>query len=495
MTLPLDADLIVIGSGPAGMAAAVTAAKAGLSVISLDMQPAPGGQVYRAHEANTADPAATNLLGALGPAYAAGGALVRRFRATRGINYRPLTTVWELRADGTVGWESQGRAGFLRAARVILATGAMERPAPFPGWALPGVMTAGAVQTLMKAGQLRPQGRVVMAGTGPLMFLLARQLLTLGVKPALMAFTQSLADGFTALPRMRPGAVGPVVKGLGWSLGLRRAGVRIVRNATGLQALGNSSVEEVLVTSGDRELRQKADLLIVHDGIVPATDLAHCAGLALDWHRDQRAWFPRTDSNGRAMDGVNPQGDGRSRILVTGDARIIGGAEAAEAHGEIAARAVLADLARPLPATNAPGRLRKALAPRPFLDAAFPPGLSRDLPTDDVVLCRCEELTAGDLRKAIRAGLRDIDQIRGVTRCGMGACQGRSCAANLARLIEAECGDASAALRPYRARPPVRPLSLAALAEITGVDPSLLTSQSLEDMSDKSKKEAGDAAA
>ena len=300
MTPAPDADLIVIGAGPAGMAAATTAAQAGLSVIVLDMQPAPGGQIWRHHEANRADPEAAGLLAALGPAYAQGAAVIARFRATPGIDYRPLTTVWELRSDGTVGWLSAGRAGYLRGRRVILASGAMERATPFPGWTLPGVMTAGAVQTLLKAGHLLPGGRVVMAGTGPLLFLLARQLLTLGVRPELIAFTHRRRDAVSGLSRLRPGALGPVLKGAGWALALRRAGLPMAQGVTGLEAHGTASLEEVRLLAGGKPMRIATDLLVVHDGITPAMDLAHGAGLALDWRPDLHGWLPRTDPEGRA---------------------------------------------------------------------------------------------------------------------------------------------------------------------------------------------------
>jgi glycine/D-amino acid oxidase-like deaminating enzyme len=171
MTLAPDADAIIIGAGPAGMSSAIELASAGYQVIVLDMQPSPGGQIYRALEANMqAHPKMESLLSALGPTYMAGLALIERFRAMPRIDYRPDTTVWDLRADGTVGWLEGEAAGYLRAPHVILASGAMERPTPFPGWTLPGVMTAGAVQTLLKAGRLKPEGRIVLAGTGPLIF-------------------------------------------------------------------------------------------------------------------------------------------------------------------------------------------------------------------------------------------------------------------------------------------------------------------------------------
>ncbi|RWR09526.1 NAD(P)/FAD-dependent oxidoreductase [Paenirhodobacter populi] len=469
-----DADVIVIGAGPAGVSAAIDLAAAGRRVIVLDMQPAPGGQIFRALEANFADPETGALLAALGPAYSAGKALIQAFRATPGIDYRPETTVWDLRADGTVGWLRGGAAGYLRAPHVVLASGAMERPVPFPGWTLPGVMTAGAVQTLMKAGRLRPEGRIVLAGTGPLIFLLAEQLRRLGVKPALIARTDRLRDKIAALAQLRPAALPAVVKGLDWLARLRLAGIPMRTGITELTAKGAERVEAVSMTVSGQPVELPCDLLVVHDGIVPSVDLAHCAGLALEWRDTEASWRPRTSPDGQAERVPGPSlTAGPCRIRISGDARRIGGAEAAIAHGRHVAAAILGAAASDTAAV-----VRQAMAARGFIDAAFPPGLAKPLPADATTVCRCEEITAGTLREQIRAGAREMNQIRGITRCGMGPCQGRNCAVTLARILGAEC---SAPPVPFHARPPVRPLPLGALAGLTGLDPELAQVVSLED--------------
>ena len=470
-----DADVIVVGAGPAGMAAATDLAAAGRRVIVLDMQRAPGGQIYRSLEANlAARPATGELLAALGPAYAAGAALIEAFRKTRGIDYRAETTVWELRADGTVGWLNGAAAGYLRAHHVVLANGAMERPTPFQGWTLPGVMTAGAVQTLLKSGRLRPEGRVVLAGTGPLILLLAEQLRRLGVRPALVARTDRLGDKRAALRHLRLGARGPLLKGLAWLARLRLAGMPMRSGISALQAHGDGRVERVSMTAAGRKHELRCDLLVVHDGIVPSIDLAHGAGIAMEWRQDDASWRPRTGGDGHAHLAPGPALTASdSRIFVAGDARQIGGADAAIAQGRHVASAILSAGGRADSAA-----VTRAMAARPFLDAAFPRGLTRSLPDDATIVCRCEEITAGTLRGAIAGGATDMNLVRGTTRCGMGPCQGRSCAATLARLL-LEADPASAPL-PFRARPPLRPLPLAALASLSGLDPELAQAMALE---------------
>src|SRR5262249_17510299 len=172
-----DAEVAVIGAGPAGMAAAIELARRGVSVTLFDENPAPGGQIYRAVDAVVQErPQTARLLGA---DYVHGCDLTTAFVAF-GINHRPGATVWQVERDGAVGYSRHGRAGVMRARFVIVASGALERPVPVPGWTLPGVMTAGAAQLALKTADLVPDGRIVLAGCGPLLLLVAGQLADAG---------------------------------------------------------------------------------------------------------------------------------------------------------------------------------------------------------------------------------------------------------------------------------------------------------------------------
>ncbi|MGY2226033.1 FAD-dependent oxidoreductase [Pseudomonas gingeri] len=480
----LDADVIVIGSGPAGMSAAIRVAKAGLNVIVLDMQPTPGGQIFRSLESNLlARPATDKLLNALGSTYLAGQALIEEFRSVAAIDYRPGTTVWELRADATVGWLRGNSAGYLRARQVVVANGAMERPMPFPGWTLPGVMTAGAVQTLLKAGRLQPDGRVVLVGTGPLILLLAEQLRRLGVRPSLIGRTDTISDKLAAVGSIKLSAIAPLAKGFGWLSRLKLAGITMRTGVSDLKAHGRDKIESVSLSVAGRNIELPCDLLVVHDGIVPATDIAHCAGLAMEWLHDDTSWKPKTTEDGRAELATGPSLTERPcAIWISGDARRIGGADAAIAHGQQVAACIVAELlgvSRKSERVKGASHVARTLSARLFIDKAFPRGIAAQLPEDSTIVCRCEELTAGDIRVAIHNGATDMNHLRGTLRCGMGPCQGRSCAVTVARLLAEHSGTASPS--PFRARPPLRPLPLAALANLTGLDPDLAQIVSLED--------------
>jgi NADPH-dependent 2,4-dienoyl-CoA reductase/sulfur reductase-like enzyme len=345
-------------------------------------------------------------------------------------------------------------------------------------------MTAGAVQTLLKAGRLKPTGRIVLAGTGPLILLLAEQMRRLGAKPALVARTDRFSNSMKAARHLCPRALLPLAKGLRWLARLRLANVKLVSGISRLEAQGSTKVETVSYSVGGRRLNIPCDLLVVHDGIVPSVDLALGAGLALEWDSAISSWRPKTAFDGTATTEYAAIANQPCKIRVTGDARRIGGADAAIVHGKLAASAIIADLDKALSGAikRAESALKKAIAARPFLDAAFPPGLSTDPLNDDTIVCRCEELTAGLLRAKISAGARDIDLLRAETRCGMGPCQGRNCMITVARLI-AESGAVSVSVsrRPFRARPPARPLPLGALANLTGLDPEASKILTLED--------------
>lgn len=172
-----QADVVIIGAGPAGMACAIEAAGKGVSVLVLDENPAPGGQIYRAVES-----AGVRRLEVLGPDYAKGKSLVSAFRAAKGIDYRPGSTVWNIGTDRRVEYSRDGRSYGVVAGSLVVATGALERPSPCPGWTLPGVTTAGALQILLKGSGVVHED-AVLVGAGPLLWLLAAQLVDGGTPP------------------------------------------------------------------------------------------------------------------------------------------------------------------------------------------------------------------------------------------------------------------------------------------------------------------------
>ncbi len=452
-----DCDLVVIGAGPAGMAASVTAVELGLSVVLLDEQRAPGGQIYRDVEApGLARPAV------LGPDYDRGKALAAALRSTK-LEYLPDTSVWQLSRDLEIGLHRDGRARFIKARKVIVAAGAMERPMPIPGWTLPGVMTAGAGQVLLKSAGIIPTGPVVLAGSGPLLLLLAWQYLRAGLKVDALLDTTPLGNYFSAAPMLPKALTAPgyIIKGLKLLVELRMSGIRMLSGISRLTAMGHERLGSIEFVRGSRTEVIPTKLLMLHQGVVPNTHIAVAAGCEQDWDTTQLCWKTRCDEWGA----TSVQG-----LFVAGDGAGIMGALASEHTGRLAALGVAYTLGKlggaELQRRAAPehsARLEQLRA-RPFLDTLYRPAEDFRLPADDTLLCRCEEVTAGEVRLAVGLGCAGPNQAKSYTRCGMGPCQGRVCGGMVSELIARERRMPVGEAGFYRVRPPLKPITLEQLA-------------------------------
>lgn len=456
-------DLAIVGAGPAGMAAATTAAELGLRSVVLDEQDAPGGQIYRSIERVARDHPQRFAL--LGEDYAAGLALVRKFRDC-GADFRPGSTVWQVQVPLGILYSSQGASHAVRARRILIATGAMERPMPLPGWTLPGVMTVGAAQILLKTVGAVPQGRVVLVGCGPLLLLFAWQLLQANVRVAAVVDTSAAGARGRAvhhLPRalMAPGYVG---KGLRYIRLLREAGIATIDNVESVQVSGTDRVQEVLVTRNGQVERLAADVALLHQGLVPNANLGWALRCEHEWSESQRCFVPSTDPWGLAS---------QADVQFAGDCAGISGARAAEHAGRLAALEAAQRLGRITAAerdqrARAPAaELRRDRRIRPLLEALYRPRDRFVAPEqDDVIVCRCEEATAGDIRRAVSQGCPGPNQMKAFVRCGMGPCQGRMCGLTVTEVMAAARNVAPSAIGYYRIRPPIKPLALGELASL-----------------------------
>ena len=454
-----DFDLAIVGAGPAGMSAAIRARALGLSVLVVDEQPAPGGQIYRAIE-RMSD---ARRLAIFGADHDIGLALVERFRAA-GATYWPSTQVWQAEPGWTL-FATRDRTTIIAKARhVLIAVGAMERPLPFRGWTLPGVMTVGAAQILLKEGGLLPRGPVVIAGQGPLVLLFAAQLLKLGVKPDAVLLTTARG----ALMRGATHGLGALrnwpylVKGAALMAAVRAAPMPMLRGVTDLTSIGGERLQTVEYTLNGVKRSRPASTLLVHDGVVPHAHMSLALGAAHSWDDAQQCYRPTTDDFGRTS---------IASLSVAGDAGGIGGAALAALAGECAALGVAADLdrveTRALAAaiSDLTRQARRHRHVRPFLDAVYRPHAGTHLP-DDVVVCRCEERTAGDIRAGVAAGCLGPAQVKSFTRAGMGPCQGRQCTLTIAHVIAEARGVPVATLDAPRIRPPLKPVTLGELAAL-----------------------------
>ena len=457
-------DVVVVGAGPAGMTAASCLAQSGVRVLVLDEHTAPGGQVYRSVEKVTDKRSAD--LNVLGSHYRNGSKLVERLHSS-GAQYWPGTSVWEISAAGestlAVGVVRDGRVQLIQAGHIILATGAMERPTPFPGWTLPGVMTVGAAQTLLKSSGLVPDGRIAVAGSGPLLYLYVSQLIKAGKKPQVILDTQPRTSLQAKLSVLAALTVDPasMFRGLGWMREVRRE-VRVRKRVHRLRAGGVEKLSSISYVSCDRQFTDDVDLLLVHDGVIPNTWLAMSAGCRHHWDVQQRCWVPDITGAGQTS---------RQSVSVVGDAAGIMGADASVLHGEAVASEVIACLEgkqqNSLGNAAHPLLVRQQRLLRRCLDQFYPPAKEFELPPDDeTIVCRCEEVTAGQIRQVATLGCVGPNQGKAFTRCGMGPCMGRKCGVTVSRLIAEHHGLGMDEVGHYRIRPPVKPITVAQLAEL-----------------------------
>lgn len=483
-------EVAIIGAGPAGMAAALRLVDAGLRPLVLDQAPAPGGQIYRHVDAPQ--------LGVeiMGPDYLAGQALVRRFAdaAAQGhIDYRASHRVWWSEADEQTGGvtlgvlDANGGSRIWRADRLLVASGAMERSWPFPGWQLPGVMQAGAAQILLKQGALLTDSAPVLAGSGPLLYLLAWQYLRAGHAPRLILDTASgLGVGeMLRRPRQSFRARGYLSKGLMMMMALRRAGVPVLRGLEALRGEGDERLERISYRRGGRWESLEADWLLTHMGVVPEPQLNRGLGIEHGWSDDQQAFVARR----------SPRLETLPNVWLAGDAAGIGGAVNAEREGRLAALGLLEAQQKDWQSESVIDEfaaerrvLERARAidldARQLLDALFrPPAGWLWAQSETTLVCRCESITRGQLERAIEQGAFGPNQLKAFTRCGMGPCQGRICGDNVARLLAARKGsdqqdahgvDPGAeqmnAVGYYHIRPPLCAITLGELAATSDLD-------------------------
>ncbi|MFH8382186.1 NAD(P)/FAD-dependent oxidoreductase [Kitasatospora sp. NPDC018058] len=447
-------DLAVVGAGPAGLAAAVTAADLGLRCVLLDGGQSTGGQYYR-HPAPGLGAARPDRLHHGWSVYTG---LAARLAAAERAEFRGGHQVWALErtADGFAVHVTRGPGAgdrdTVRARSVLLATGAYERQLPFPGWTLPGVVTAGGAQAMLKAGLVLPGRRIVVAGSGPLLLAAASSLVSAGAQvPAVVEASDYL--GYARRPGVLAAVPAKLVEGAGHGSALLRHRVRLRRRSAVVGVHGADRVTGVTVARLDADWRPRpgterridCDALAVGHGLLPQIDLATELG---------------ADTLTGPDGAVALRVDARLRTSVpglwsAGETNGVGGADLALAEGELAAYAIAGVLPEP-------ALLRRRARLRAFaglMAGAHRPGVGwTGWLRPDTDVCRCEEVPVARIREAVEElGAGDPRTVKLLTRAGMGWCQGRMCGPAVA------CLSGAAGSGPDR-RPLACPVPLSQLA-------------------------------
>ncbi|MCF1505502.1 FAD-dependent oxidoreductase [Afifella sp. H1R] len=452
-------DLAIVGAGPAGMTAAIAARRHGLKVAVFDEQPAPGGQIYR--DVETAEAGRSAILGA---DYVAGRPLAEAFRES-GASYYPRATVWRLASDG-LSWSAPAGGDEIAAERILVAGGAMERPFPAKGWTLPGVMTAGAAQILLKSEGVVADDAVFI-GCGPLLALVACQYLKAGVRIRAILDTTPPQNRMAALRHLPKALAAPgmLSKGIGMLARIAASPVAVYRRVESVELVGDGHLAAVRWRDPQGFHEIEAERAFLHQGIIPNLNMTMAAGCRHVWDERQLAFRPETDAFGHTS---------LAWLMSAGDGAGIAGAKAAALSGEIAGHTVAHDLERldgaSFEAATVPllKARRRERALRPFLDALYRPAQSMRVPEDDdVVVCRCEEVRRGEIARAVAEGCPGPNQLKSFTRAGMGPCQGRLCGHTVVETIAALSGAAPEAVGYYRSRMPLKPVTVGEIAGLS----------------------------
>jgi NADPH-dependent 2,4-dienoyl-CoA reductase/sulfur reductase-like enzyme len=379
-------------------------------------------------------------------------------RVRNACDYRSRTTAWGV-FDNTLYVHGPAGQATITYDALILATGATDRVLPLPGWTLPGVFTLGGAQVLLKDQGCLIGRRVVFCGSSPLLYLAALQYRQMGAEIAAILDTTSFLRKVRAA-RDLLASPGTLRRGLAYMAKLKACGVRIAQGARLLAFEGERTVSAVLYRRGEGPPQRVAcDAVAFGFGLKPETQLAELAGCRLAYNQHFRQWLPAADADGRCGNG----------LYVAGDGATIGGADAAELSGAIAAHALLHDLRMNAHAVPDLGAMRRELTRlRRFqrgLARAFAwPFEEAEWIGDDVIVCRCENVTAGELRDALFADLPacEVNRAKALTRCGMGRCQGRFCGLAVAEIMAAALRRPLEQSGHLRAQAPVKPLPMTA---------------------------------
>jgi len=444
--------VVIVGAGPAGLAAASVLVAHGVAPILVDEGRRPGGQAYR----RPSDSIELDMDALLGSESRKFRRLHGAFTAIRDrLDYRPETLAWNVFGNEVFTIQAS-RIEALPYDALLLAPGAIDRVLPIKGWTLPGVFTLGAAQVLLKDQGCLIGRRIVFCGSSPLLYLAALQYRKMGAEIAAVLDTTPFSRKMAALPKL---AASPrtLVRGMSYLGGLARRGVPVRHGVRLLEFVGKDGVEGVLYRdAGGSAQTITCDAVAFGFGLVPQIQLAELAECDLRYDPVFRQWLPRCDDNGRSRKG----------IYVAGDGSAIGGADAAEASGALAACAILEDHSIAVAGIDRAALQRRLGRLRRFqqgLATAFAWPFAWMSELDDAIpVCRCESITAGELRLALRTdfGAAEINRLKAFTRVGMGRCQGRYCGLAASELAAASLAVPHDHIGRLRAQAPVKPLPM-----------------------------------
>eukprot|EP01133_Synstelium_polycarpum_P009088 gene9088-10656_t len=436
--------VVIVGAGPAGITAARTLLDHGVTPVLVDESLRGGGQIYRRQPANF-QRSAKQLYG-----FEAGKATALHRTmdelATR-IDYRPETLVWNAE-NGRLDMLNNGHAESIEYTQIIVATGATDRILPVPGWTLPGVYSLGAAQIALKYQGCAIGERVAFCGSGPLLYLVAYQYAKAGAKVVAVLDSAPFSAQCRALPALL-GQPATLAKGLYYRAWLTAHGIPVHQGAT----LSHINGEQRVTGIHWDQQEIACDAVAFAHALRSETQLADLLGCEFAWNALNRAWLPQRDAAGRS---------GVAGVYLAGDGAGIMGADAAQMAGERAALALLEDSGVAIDHRRGPVLEQQLAGIQRFrhgLETAFPfpENWAAEAP-DELILCRCEEVSVGEVRAVVDEGHWEVNRVKAHCRVGMGRCQGRMCGLAAAEIVAQRSGREIENVGRLRGQAPIKPL-------------------------------------
>ncbi|MEX2565242.1 MAG: FAD-dependent oxidoreductase [Cyclobacteriaceae bacterium] len=461
-------DIVIIGGGPAGITAAIEAARAGVQCTLIDEAPRIGGQVCRQKPKNFEATQKENS----NAEQVRGQKLLDEFNEiAEPVQVLSSTSVLNLQKNKEVLWASDRASGIIRAKQIIIATGAYERPVPFPGWTLPGVMTVGGAKSFIKTMLVKPGQRAVISGTGPLIVSTANRLHEIGVE--VLAVLEAGTPPWSSKSFLKEWETADFAREIADDLReLKQNKIPLLFNHAVFEAHGENEVtgitygpvdaDEWIPLNGQAK-KIAADFVAVGFGFIPNTELTQIAGCQHDFDPGIGWVVERDKLMQTSVPGILAAGDGAgiSGAIIAEEEGRIAGIKAAENIQAIPAKEAKNRYDRPLGRIHSFEKFRRALNEA----SAIRSGLLQLIQSETLV-CRCEEVAFSEVNQALDSGVGDLQSLKLFTRLGMGPCQGRNCAPSMGMYMCHTLNRPPEEVGHINPRPPIKPVTLGALAKM-----------------------------
>ena len=452
-------DLVVLGAGPAGVAAANVASKEGAEVVIIDENSSAGGQIYRA------PPKEFQPQNSFKSDEFREGEKQRNILKNSNVKALFKHRVWSVSSDLVVSTVGPNGLSSWHARSLIIANGALERIIPFPGWTIPGVIGLAASTILLKSQYVLPGQSTVVAGCGPLLIAVANGIIKSGGKVSAIIDLNSKSDWIKAFPRLlsRPDQL---FKGMSWFANIMKAGIKLygghavtntkqVDNVLRISIAPINSAGSILDSKNQKIV--EGDCLAIGHGLFPSTEITRLLKAKHIYDPLKGGWVPLIDDDFRSS---------IPGVYIAGDATGISGAFSAVQKGRIAGMAAVRDL-NVMSSQKYKAKIKSELIilkkNENFGKAAvrlmkFRPELIQTI-TSETIVCRCEDVFRSEIDEAIESGARDLNQLKAWTRCGMGPCQGRTCSEAIEAILASKVGSRELAGQ-WTGRTPLRPVPI-----------------------------------